>query len=248
MQNKFDEYDLFECFSNQDRNKFPPQIDEISLNAILHSEIDLSGKFWFVRKLLIEKQKNVLVKEIAEVVFPIWEPKHSECSIHYRTLRIARLYLDEEINLEQLMGKKKICIYYETHARKIWAGGIAISIIYFLIYFGIFHPFDIDPFIKTHVISINPIPIRWIAEAFLGIGLMILACGLGLICFYFLFVVFRFVSKVVNTIVDNHNNKINNLAKYYSPRLLMTLKYFCEKIERSDSFLEKNKTHLFGKQ
>ncbi len=77
---------------------------EVSLAAILDSEIGVEDKFFFVCKKVADKEENQqLAIRVAEIILPIYESKYAADGRPRQVIQAAKDYLSKKITKQQLL-------------------------------------------------------------------------------------------------------------------------------------------------
>ena len=81
--------------------------DPISLSDILHSEIPLKDKYWFICTQVATKEENQQVAiRVAEIVLPIYEKRYPGNKAPHEAIKAAKAYLAGRISLKELVVKR----------------------------------------------------------------------------------------------------------------------------------------------
>ena len=88
------------------------QQPEITLSAIINSEILLKDKYWFVcEKLATKEQNQQIAIRCAEIVLPIYEAKHPGNKVPREATEAAKLFITGHISIEELLAKQRAAAY-----------------------------------------------------------------------------------------------------------------------------------------
>lgn len=80
----------------------------VTLDAIIHSEISLKDKYWFVcRKVLTKEQNQKLACDVAEIVLPLFEKKYPDDKRPREAIETAILFIAGGCSLDLLIDKRR---------------------------------------------------------------------------------------------------------------------------------------------
>jgi hypothetical protein len=102
------------CYSETELNKCSfMQLEEITIESILDSEISLKDKSWFIINSieLTDLQKREFAIGCALVVLPIYEEKYPDNVAPRKAIEAAQKYLNNEISLGDLKEYRKKAAY-----------------------------------------------------------------------------------------------------------------------------------------
>ena len=89
----------------------------ITLESIIHSEIPLKDKYWFVcRKVLTKEQNQQVAIYCAELVLPIFEKRYPEDKRPREAIEAAKAFIAGYISIEQLLEKRNAAADAATYA------------------------------------------------------------------------------------------------------------------------------------
>ena len=104
------------------------KLPEITLESIIHSEIRLKDKFWFICKKLATKEENQQIAiRCAEIVLPIYEKRYPENKAPREAIEAAKSYLAGHISLVQLIAKRRAA-YAAAYAAYAAAADVATAV------------------------------------------------------------------------------------------------------------------------
>lgn len=80
---------------------------EITLSSIIHSEIPLKDKYWFVCKKLATKEQNQQIAiDVATILLPIYERRYPDDLRPREAIEAAKAFISGHISLSDLLAKR----------------------------------------------------------------------------------------------------------------------------------------------